>query len=1345
MVPAFTASKVRHSQNQAQDDLGPVKRTIPTNENHLSAAFEVKPNRLEASCPEITLTHSYLKPMKQTRTPMFKELAFALLIGGTLAAQAVNVTKLNTTTMNGGVADWSAAPGTADVGEFGATPTASTLLNMTLGGPLTLGGLQLNGTMNGPLTITDAATLTLNGSGINMSAANQDLTLNCGLLVNANQSWSITGGRALNIGGSMPAFTGGKVLTVGGAGTVTLPAVNTGNGTGGLIVTMTGGSLTSPDVNIQRYGASTTTAPTATTPVAARTDSGFYVNGTTATVNLGSLQISTGNAGGSGRIDAGNVTVTNNVVIGRSDNGSATATGRGAYFQVNGGSFTSLDALLGVVLGQNAANGDQNLAEFYVSAGTATVERMAFGAATDVNGGRSVLILKGTGSLYMGAGGIVLDTPVSGYNAIIGLYSGVLGAADEWSSSMPMVLSGPSDDPFVIKAADAGNTAHNITLTGGLTGTGGLLKSGAGTLTLGGANNYSGKTEISQGKLALDASGTLSSSIQIGLAAGTTFDASAPGGFTLVSAKTLVGAGTVIGNVTCNSGSTIIPGSGIGSLTFSNDLAWNGGVSTLMELASSSNDVIEVSGSLSLSGLNPLNLVLVGGNLNAGTYDLIHYGTSLIGDVSSLDKGKFPGYLTNRADVQRISLVTPGLRGATNVVWVGNALTNDWDVLNVTNWLSGAGLDFFIQGDTALFNDVGSANATVNITETVLPAEVIVNATADYTLSGTGSIGGTGGLTKTNSGKLTIQAVNGYSGATAVKGGTLSVSTVANSGVPSTLGAATSDPSKLVINGGTLEFTGATQSTDRGATIDASGGTIAITNETTSLTISGTVTGSGLLTKLGAGNLILGGVNSYGGVSLASGLLEITGASGVASALSGPVNFNGGSLKFSVGGQPSFSNPLLINTAGTLIAAGGNNNIVTGPWSGAATLALNMSSGGTFTINGDMTTNFTGTIALTDTSSGTFRFNGGGNASGTQQSTGSAAAAFNLGNSTVTLLNRNGGSISNGIYELGALSGGSSTIVRGASNGGQPENASYYSIGAKNLATTFAGTFQNGTGGAGATTSIIKVGTNVLTLTGPNTYTGATIISNGVLTVTQDTNTLLNGSIESSLTVNVVSGAVLDVSGRSDGTLNQNSAAHTLVGSGTVRGSVTSFGTVSPGASIGTLTITNVASLSGTVLMELNTANGPQTNDLIIATVINGGGTLNLTNIGPRLQVGQRFVLFSTPVSGGLFINPLPDADGTTYTFTNDLASDGSVTVATVAPIVDTNPTNITVSFSGGILTLSWPESHIGWTLEAQTNALSTGLNTNWVSLGYEGTNSVGVTINPTNPTVFYRLTYLIP
>jgi autotransporter-associated beta strand protein len=72
---------------------------------------------------------------------------------------------------------------------------------------------------------------------------------------------------------------------------------------------------------------------------------------------------------------------------------------------------------------------------------------------------------------------------------------------------------------------------------------------------------------------------------------------------------------------------------------------------------------------------------------------------------------------------------------------------------------------------------------------------------------------------------------------------------------------------------------------------------------------------------------------------------------------------------------------------------------------------------------------------------------------------------------------------------------------------------------------------------------------------------------------------------------------------------------------------------------------------------------------------------------------------------------------------------------------VATNPTNITTSVSGSTLSLSWPDDHLGWILQSQTNSLSTGLGANWVDVpGSGNATSATIAIDPATPSAFYRL-----
>ena len=156
----------------------------------------------------------------------------------------------------------------------------------------------------------------------------------------------------------------------------------------------------------------------------------------------------------------------------------------------------------------------------------------------------------------------------------------------------------------------------------------------------------------------------------------------------------------------------------------------------------------------------------------------------------------------------------------------------------------------------------------------------------------------------------------------------------------------------------------------------------------------------------------------------------------------------------------------------------------------------------------------------------------------------------------------------------------------------------------------------------------------------------------------------------------------------------------------------------------------------GIVVASINKAQSPSNTTYTAAAVNYTGGTLKLylAGAGPALAPGDKFTIFSQPVAGG---GAMPIVSPG-FTVNNNLAVDGSVTIATVQPY----PPQLTSSVSGNQLTLSWPSAWTGGVhLQGQTNRLSVGLSNNWVNIaGSDLVNSFTTTIAKTNGTVFYRL-----
>src|SRR5205807_906994 len=116
-----------------------------------------------------------------------------------------------------------------------------------------------------------------------------------------------------------------------------------------------------------------------------------------------------------------------------------------------------------------------------------------------------------------------------------------------------------------------------------------MLKVGAGTLTLSGNSTYTGTTAISNGIVALTGNGSISNTPSIQIVLSTVLDVSgrADGTLALNSGQTLLGEGTVNGNVTVRSGATLSPGDSggaIGILTITNNLILQSGSTLNMDL-----------------------------------------------------------------------------------------------------------------------------------------------------------------------------------------------------------------------------------------------------------------------------------------------------------------------------------------------------------------------------------------------------------------------------------------------------------------------------------------------------------------------------------------------------------------------------------------------------------------------------------------------------------------------------------------------------------------------------------------------------------------------------------------
>ncbi len=180
-----------------------------------------------------------------------------------------------------------------------------------------------------------------------------------------------------------------------------------------------------------------------------------------------------------------------------------------------------------------------------------------------------------------------------------------------------------------------------------------------------------------------------------------------------------------------------------------------------------------------------------------------------------------------------------------------------------------------------------------------------------------------------------------------------------------------------------------------------------------------------------------------------------------------------------------------------------------------------------------------------------------------------------LAGSTLNMASSDDGTVAFGLagnntYNIGGITGSKNLAIGG----------NVLSVGANNANSTYSGQIS----GIG---SLTKSGTNTLMMSGASSYTGATVVSDGLLVV--------NGSISTSILTTIQSGATLGGSG--------------AVGALTVQAG----GTVAPGNSPGILSTGNY-NQAGTLSLELNgTLAGAEYDQVNVIGTVNLSGLLTAT------------------------------------------------------------------------------------------------------------------------------------
>jgi autotransporter-associated beta strand protein len=586
----------------------------------------------------------------------------------------------------------------------------------------------------------------------------------------------------------------------------------------------------------------------------------------------------------------------------------------------------------------------------------------------------------GTGAVTISKGGVVfngfLQLSLTGANTITNSFAGFSSTTTLGDATVPCIenLSGTNTILSGLQVTGAGGNGECFKSSGGLLTLAGNLgptitsrgvelngagngmvngaitngpssasftiwKDGTGTWTLNGTNLTSGNLNLQNGKIALGPNGSISN-MPIVMASGGSLDVSAvTGGWTMPAGKPFQGNGIVYGNV--SSSAPIMPGQvpalytsaaslTAGTLSFSNNLTLNGATLN-MNLSSdptgvsTPNDLLVVAGNLTVTNVSTISLGANPGSvLSVGTYPIIKFGGTLTGAATNFTVANFPtggrgtvgGYVVTNPT--SITLVVTGTPPA-NLVWRGDGLANNWDVTTTLNWWNTgtSSQDEFYNNDAVVFNDT-STNMIVNLNTTVTPGFVAVNSTSNYTFTGSGTIAGANGLIKSGSGALTNNLNNSYTGSTTVNGGTLVIPQLGTTNIASPVGASLNGLANLYLNGGTLEITGAGETTYRDFSVGPNGGTLQIDTPGAIEIINtsgGMNSGPNTFTKTGPGTLTSGYQQVFEGTNnIFGGILKIPTIGWFGVNLTTPVFINNGELDLN--GQNMSTKPVVVQGMG---------------------------------------------------------------------------------------------------------------------------------------------------------------------------------------------------------------------------------------------------------------------------------------------------------------------------------------------------------------------------------------------------------------------------------------------
>ena len=772
-------------------------------------------------------------------------------------------------------------------------------------------------------------------------------------------------------------------------------------------------------------------------------------------------------------------------------------------------------------------------------------------------------------------------------------------------SPKSLTVSGAAK-PSKLYAMPVKNQTVALTGSGSLAGDMDLWKSQQGTLQVDVPMQYTGTTYISEG--VLEVNNAISGNVEL-RALGT------------LAGNATVGGSLILEGALHHQGGRLMPAtaSTIGTITLKKGLDIDKRLFAEMNLSNADGaaDLIHIDGDLKIadSGLLVFTLVPDQAALSPQRFKLIEYTGSFSGSLDKVGITGLQGLSCNIVnEANALWLVVNDQRAATDGVRWSGAQSDAWDYQTKNFSIDGAESEF-VAGDAISFGD-DAASTTITVSE-LMPVKNVVfdNDTKTLTLAGQGGITGDGKLVKTGKGQVNLDVTNSdYTGATVVSGGILRVKSLADAGLPSSIGAASAEADNFQINDATLDIDNQNASTNRGLKISGQA-TIKVLKGTAA--IKGRVEGDGTLVKTGAGqlNLTYDGANTYAATILRGGTLAMgTWRSTFGNATS-PITAESNSTitlfdNNSQSATPVFNNALTINEGVNVTMNTGKRIFVRGSLHGTGTLKISFPY-----VRGDFETDCS-------------------DFEGTLEATGAAGSEFRL---SQTLEMKKGTLVLAKGVRVAHVKGGSANEEQRTSNIGALKsnaedatlNSGTWNVGYNGLDTKFAGVIA-------ASSKLNKYGQGALTLSGSSPAPMS--VHEGVLD--------LCGGNTCSTTVTVYEGGAVSGEGSTrdiallEGGALINGTAETHLGSLTVLGDLT-------GADKSVLEFTLSDGFNDPLIVKGKLT---LTNPVIKMTVKDG-----------NWQVGEEYQLFDC---GDITINGTPTFPDTGYTWdASKLASDGTVTL----------------------------------------------------------------------------------